>query len=220
MEYRKISDSCSRLRVETRDDGSPDAFIGYAAVFYRKDVAGTEYQFGWNETVRERIAPGAFDRALEEDDVRALANHNDDILLGRTSAGTLELSVDDTGLRYRIGYDPSDPDHQRVAAKIARGDLNGSSFAFSVREEDWGGSDEDGHIRELRDVQLYDVGPVTFPAYEATDASLRAVGDDTEARKAFDAYLSLRSQDGPLFNEEALRPWILRAQSLTTQARK
>ena len=146
---------------------------GIAAVFYKASDPQTEYWL-WDDIV-ERLMPGCFDRAIKENqDVRGLYNHEPDHLLGRVSSGTLRLSVSATGLNYEIDQDPADPDHTSVAAKIDRGDLTGSSFAFIARRTVWlEETDADGNriwVRQIEDVDLYDVGPVTWPAYAATTA--------------------------------------------------
>lgn len=142
--------------------------VGYGAVFY-DGSAGTEFTF---LGIHERIMPGAFDRALREDDVRGLFNHNPDNVLARTGAGTLALAVDAKGLRYEIA-----PPATRLAsdllAVLARGDVTGSSFSFEVLNQQWR-EEGDEVIREIQDVKLWDVGPVTFPAYSATTSGIKA----------------------------------------------
>jgi len=165
-----------RRGADGQGDGAgatPDsmpAVDGYAAVFWQDGQTETQYML--YEDLAERILPGAFDRALVEDDVRALVNHNANLVLGRTSAGTLKLSIDTTGLRYAI--EPPDTQAARdVTASIRRGDVSGSSFSFIPTDVSW--REQEGLvIREIRAVQLFDVGPVTFPAYEATTAGLRS----------------------------------------------
>jgi HK97 family phage prohead protease len=160
----------SRWGVEERKAGGLPRLVGYAAVFFdRSDPAGTELELS---AYVERIAPGAFSRTIREDDVRALFNHDSDNLLGRTRSGTLRLSVDSRGLRYEIDL-PDTTVGRQVAALVRRGDVTGSSFAFDTRDyrEYWEGSTR---IRELTDLKLYDVGPVTFPAYSGTTAGVRA----------------------------------------------
>lgn len=164
-------------RTEFRFDEEAQAIEGYAAVFYDPADEGTEYKMGsW---FVERLDPRAFNAALKrKDDVRALYNHDPDHLLGRVSSGSLKLSKDDRGLRYRIQIDPTDPDHQRVIAKIKRGDLDGSSFAFVP--EKWR-TEESGDvtIRTVLDLRLVDVSPVTFPAYTGTTSELRTATQDS-----------------------------------------
>ena len=167
------------------DDAGPPKIEGVAAVFY-DGTPDTEYELPWGDSV-ERIMPGAFDRALKEkDDVRALFNHNPDWVLGRTTAGTLALSVDKVGLRYaadtpdtRMGLD--------VTTSIGRGDVSGSSFAFKVTDEDWSTEDE-VDIREITGVRLFDVSPTTYPAYESTTTGLRAESPCDEARASWEKW--------------------------------
>jgi uncharacterized protein len=149
---------------------------GYAAVFYREGEPGTEfvmYERGTEKFV-ERIMRTAFDRAVKEDDVRCLVNHNVELVIGRSKSGTLRLSVDERGLKYEADI-PDTQTGRDLAELISRGDINGSSFAFRL---DRGGATyrEGGglYIREVTAVKLYDVGPVTFPAYESADASVRS----------------------------------------------
>ena len=175
-----------RVRIEKRD-GQPSKIVGYAAVFYRDDDPGTQYELYSGHF--ERIQPGAFTRALgEKDDVRGLFNHEPSAILGRAQAGTLSLSEDDTGLRYEIDV-PDTQVGRDVATSIERGDVTGSSFAFSISE---GGSEirKDGKhtVREINGVALYDVGPVTYPAYEATTTGMRAADGIKEARLAFEQF--------------------------------
>lgn len=140
---------------------------GYAAVFYRSGDPGTEYHL-W-EDCAERIGRTAFDRALRErQDVRAFFNHDESQVLGRVSAGTLRLSVDSVGLRYSVDL-PDSSIGRDVAELVARGDVTGSSLMFFRRgfEETREG---DRLILTITDVDLVEVGPVTFPAYKATTA--------------------------------------------------
>lgn len=153
----------AKLRVIDGDDGP--VIEGYAAVFdeWSEDLSG----------FRERIRPGAFSKTIGEADVRGLWQHDPNYVLGRNKAGTLELVEDDRGLRYRIT--PPDTQWARDALiTMRRGDVNQSSFAFETVREEWGEA-EDGFItRELIEVKLYDVSPVTYPAYPQTNAQVRA----------------------------------------------
>lgn len=169
MERRFLANPSSGLKVRKRDDGRP-VVEGYAAVFYRDGEDGTEYKM-WDDFV-ERIMPEAFDRAAKEDDVRGLFNHDPDNLIGRTTAGTMTLAVDTKGLRYEITM-PETRIAADVVGMIERGDLTGSSFSFIPTDQTWR---EVGStlIREVRGVQLFDVGPVTFPAYSATTTGVRS----------------------------------------------
>lgn len=151
--------------VQTREDGE-DLFIeGYFAVF------NSTYELWPGAT--ESIAPGAFDDSVS-DDVRALYNHNTDIVLGRTSAGTMEIRQDSHGLWGRIRVNRNDGDAMNAYARIARGDITGCSFGFDVaaQETDYR---EDGtvHWTITRVSPLYEISPCTFPAYQETVVSAR-----------------------------------------------
>lgn len=164
----------SGLKIETRADGK-SAIVGHAAVFYREGDTKTEFRLLPN--VVERVKPSAFARALaEKQDVRGLFNHDPNHVLGRTAAGTMRLSADEHGLKYEIDV-PDTQIARDMAESIRRGDITGSSFSFSVPK---GGDNFDsrGGVRWLNDVNLFDVGPVTMPAYEGTSAGLRCVSDD------------------------------------------
>ncbi len=172
LERRYLPLQIEPISVTARAGGHK-TISGYAAVFHRSDDPRTQCAIA--DGVVERIRPGAFDRALREaHDVRALYNHSPDNLLGRTSSGTLRLSVDSRGLRYEVDFDPKDSDHQRVLVKIERGDLTGSSFAFRASAVTWEDNQGEDSIRWVEDVTLYDVGPVTYPAYSATTTGLRS----------------------------------------------
>lgn len=153
--------------VEVRaEDGKPTKIVGYAAVF--NSLSEELYGF------REMVMPGAFDRALKEKhDVRALVNHDENQILGRTKAGTLTLSVDKRGLKAEI--EPADTQAARDAVtSVKRGDLDGMSFAFRTLTDAWRTQDGE-QIRELLDLELVDVSVVAFPAYPATTVSARAL---------------------------------------------
>jgi HK97 family phage prohead protease len=173
---------------EVRDDNDTQVITGYAAVFYRDGDPGTEFEL-WPGT-RERIGRTAFDRALsEKHDVRSQFNHAG-ALLGRTTAGTLKLEVDNVGLRYTAT--PPDTHHASDLMKsIARGDIDGSSFAFRVTGEEWR-NDGDTEVRTITDVELYEVGPVIFPAYKSASSGIRQE-DLAECRAAHDNWK--QSQD-------------------------
>lgn len=168
--------------IELRQEGDgPTKIVGRAAVFYEDGDPGTEYQL-WTGAV-ERILPRAFNRALKEkQDVFALINHDPNQVLGRTSAGTLKLTRSAEGLEYEI--DPPDTELARALVEnIRRGNITGSSFGFRVIDEKVirgkGGAPD---VREIRDVDLVDVSPVTFPAYKSTTAGLRQADCPVEVR--------------------------------------
>jgi len=178
IEHRHLCHARTKPELR-RDKDKPPVIVGYAAVFYRADDPGTEYRL-WQDAY-ERVMPGAFDAALREDTVRGLTNHEPTWLLGRSDQGTVRLSVDKIGLRYEI--DPPDTQAGRdTLTLLERGDLDASSFGFRAYggkrgSVGWIDETRDGRsieIRELREVELVDVGPVTFAAYQAATAGLRS----------------------------------------------
>lgn len=169
-------------KVETRGDGQR-MLVGYGAVFYREGKPGTEYEL-FDDLV-ERILPGTFDRALKQDDVRGAFNHDPSLLLGRTSAGTMRLSVDEVGLRYEIDL-PDTSAGRDVAISVERRDVTGSSFAFEVTDQEFR-TEKGVDIREIKGVRLYETGPVAFPAYEGTTVGVRS-GAAEDARAAREAW--------------------------------
>lgn len=194
------------IRDDSRDgptEEAPDVRIaGHAAVFY-DGTQRTEYRIG--DDMVERVMPGAFDRAIEEGhDVRGVFNHDKNLILGRTASGTMTLTVNPTGLLYNIN--PPDTQSARdVVTLIERGDVSGSSFKFTIRSEDM--KQEDGvHVFEIRDVDLFDVGPVTFPAYDSTDVEI------AEAKRCAEF---LSNNKAAFYDPEVLRR-ELRISGLTT----
>jgi HK97 family phage prohead protease len=195
LERRVVNQRLAPVRIETRGDGKK-VITGYGAVFYSADDPGTEYWL-WGD-IAERIAPGAFDRAIaEQHDARGLFNHDPDNLLGRVSNGTMTISKDAKGMRYEIPVDEADPDHQRVVRKIERGDLTGSSFAFYPTTITWREETKDGKTYDLRiieDLELVDTGPVTYPAYESTTAGVRSAQGQEDVRTEWQAWKEHRRQ--------------------------
>lgn len=152
-------------KVQTREDGEELFIEGYFAVFNSK------YELWPGAT--ESIAPGAFNDSVS-DDVRALYNHNSDIVLGRTAAGTMEIKQDSHGLWGRIRINQRDGDAMNAYSRIARGDITGCSFGFDIaaQETDYR---EDGtiHWTITKVSPLYEISPCTFPAYQETTVSTR-----------------------------------------------
>lgn len=155
----------SGIEIEERADGKK-ALRGHAAVFNQlsEDLGG----------FREQIAPGAFLEAIEKDDVRFLLNHGG-LSLARTIAKTLRLSEDERGLAFEADINEEDPDWQLLLPKVRRRDISQMSFGFSVRPggQDWAKDDEGRTVRTLKKLRLFDVSPVTYPAYPQTDIAVR-----------------------------------------------
>jgi HK97 family phage prohead protease len=164
-----------KFEVRAVGDEKP-AIRGYAAVFDKKsdDLGG----------FREIIRPGAFKKTIKEADVRALFNHDPNYVLGRTKSGTLELSEDDKGLA--IDIDPPDTQFVRdLMTSIGRGDIDQMSFGFRTIKDSWNEPKEGGEItRELLEVELFDISPVTFPAYPQTSVAVRSKVEELQKERA------------------------------------
>ena len=155
-----------------RADTSEGVLEGHAAVFNTfADIGGY---------FREQIAPTAFDRALRENhDVRALINHDPNLILGRTSSGTLKLSIDEIGLHIRLEL-PNTTYARDLEESVKRGDISQMSFGFVPTDEEWNFRDGMDEVT-IKDLNLFDVSPVTYPAYAETDISAR----DTDGIKRY-----------------------------------
>jgi len=164
LERRVMAIDDIELRVT--DDESPK-ITGYAAKFnkWSLDLGG----------FREKIDKGAFDDAIAKSDVRALKNHDPNLLLGRTTSGTLRLDSNAVGLKFEI--DPPDTSTGRdTVTEIRRKDITGCSFSFTTSEDDWKYL-KDGSVERtiVRVDELFDVGPVTYPAYPDTTVAARSL---------------------------------------------
>lgn len=169
--------------IRASDDGTR-LFSGYAAVFNQwADIGGM---------FREQVAPGAFAKTIRQADIPFVFNHNPDTVMARTKLGTVRLSEDDKGLKVEADLDPADQDAARLITKLESRNVQKMSFAFRTIKDDW---NEDGKIpeRTLREAALFDVSPVTSPAYSGTSAQLRM-----EAR----AVLEANGYEVPEFEDE------------------
>ena len=167
-------------QFETREEGGKYFIEGYFAVF------DEDYQIGPN--VVERIDPTAFDRALQGGDVRALLNHNPDIVLGRTTADTLTLRKDNHGLWGRIEINPEDIDAMNARARVKRRDVTQGSIGFEPIDE-YGETLANGTFcMHQKETDLWEVSVCTFPAYMTTELSARAKDLEAARERAHEIY--------------------------------
>ena len=163
----------SELRAET--DSDQPHIRGYAAVF------NSPSNLLWG-SFREVIVPGAFTESLGLDDIRALWQHDTALVLGRNKANTLTLAEDDLGLRFDI-LPPDTQAGRDALVSIGRGDVDQMSFGFTVPPggDEWREEESGMLIRTLRKIKLFEVSPVTFPAYPQTAVGVRsAYGDQPD----------------------------------------
>ena len=147
---------------------------GYAAV-YNSDSE-------WMGGFYEQIAPGAFDSVMEND-VRAYFNHDENLLLGRVSSGTLRLGSDSRGLYYEVDL-PNTSYANDLVELMKRGDVNQSSFAFLIERDRW--EERDGKTYRIIEKvsRLLDVSPVAQPAYPDATSELMMRNNTPESEGA------------------------------------
>lgn len=164
---------------QTREDGEDLKIEGYFAVF------NSIYDIGAG--MSEEVAPGAFSETLSGD-IRALVNHDTTLVLGRTSAHTLELREDTRGLWGSISINPNDTDAMNLYQRVKRGDVSQCSFGFDILEEDTE-IRENGDVHwTIKKVKLYEVSCCTFPAYESTNISARSEERDRLLERKAEAW--------------------------------
>lgn len=177
IERRMVASDVSALDIRADGDDSRDMLTGYAALF------NTRTDIGY---FTEEIAPGAF---KDLQDVRALWNHDSNHPIGRMGKN-LKLKQDERGLHFEL--EPINDMGRKVAEDVRSGLVDGMSFGFEVVDDEWKrGKDGASDHRIIREVKLWEVSPVTFPAYKDTEVNLRSwekfkeqnEGDEIEARK-------------------------------------
>jgi HK97 family phage prohead protease len=177
---------------------------------------------------RETVNAGAFDKTLKEgDDIVSAWNHDPLWVLGRRSNDTLTFAKKADGLEYDVELDEDDAIHRHFARRVERRDVTGSSFTFRTIRDEWKYNKENKpDERELLEVQLFEIGPVTFPAYPKSDAQKRAISpavcdiasvrcgpDEDELDLAELAGAICRAEDGIVAGSEdgaLVRRWITR----------
>lgn len=161
----------SEFRAEERED---KLFLEGYFIRYNEE---TELYAG----VYEEVAPGAVLKSLANNDIRCLFNHDSGVVLGRAGNKTLELKSDDKGLYGKVEINRNDPEAMAVYARIQRGDINACSFGFVPTKQDYENR-SDGSVKfVVREMELFEVSAVTFPAYPQTEIAARQ--KDIEAIK-------------------------------------
>lgn len=155
-----------KVRSQTEEDQTQAPMIeGYFAVFNQE----TELWQG----MFEEIAPGAFDNSLADNDIRCLFDHDSAIVLGRSAAGTLALTVDERGLYGKVMINQDDTEAMNIYQRVKRGDISGCSFGFDPIDEELINRD-DGTVKFIvKEADTLEVSIVTFPAYPQTEIEAR-----------------------------------------------
>jgi HK97 family phage prohead protease len=201
QERRTITGS---VHARAIGDGMPKEIGGIAA------VVNSVTDLGYFEEV---ITPGAFDYALSREyDIRCLFNHEAELILGRTTAETCKVFVNaDGNLEYTWIPDYENPTHMSVVRSIMRGDITQSSFAFTIKEQTWTDSTKYGTMgkRTITMIdELFDVSPVTYPAYSETEADARSI------IKMRDEELQIQAAEQSQIDADILKVALLRYKNL------
>ena len=171
----------SLTEFQARDqEGEAPTIEGYFSVF------NSIYEIAPGMT--ESVAPGAFSRSLQGGDVRALITHDSTLVLGRTKAHTLELHEDERGLWGKIQVNPNDRDAMNLYERVKRGDVDQCSFGFVIVKEETDFRDDGSVHWTIQDVDLFEVSPCTFPAYEETSLKARSMQRDDLQKRSLDAW--------------------------------
>lgn len=194
---RRYARESVEFRATTKS-GSAGVLVGYAAKYntLSRNLGGFV----------ETIKPGAFDKSVA-DGLDVMARYNHETLLGRTSSGTVRLSLDGTGLQYEVDL-PDTSAGRDLAVLAQRGDVYQSSFAFYTHQDSWSQTDQGMPLRHLEAVQLVDVAPVDSPAYLDTSSGLRSFAEqrgipmDEVASAAAEGRLSELMSPAPVDSDE------------------
>jgi HK97 family phage prohead protease len=180
MELRDRSrDEAGILIREAATEGDAKEFVGHAAVFNSRTAIGNPLTWGFYEEVNS----GAFTKTLKEGDARFLVDHDTSLLVARVSAGDLRLAEDDIGLAVDSDLDLEVSYIRDLNRNVDKRRVTGMSIGFQVVKDDWRTEevevkDNDPievEVRTIQEIRLFEVSAVTFPAYEETDAAVRAL---------------------------------------------
>lgn len=213
---RRLVQGQVSLRAATADGGPPK--IGMHIPFAKRSEVLYDFV--------EIIDPGAFTKTLQERgcDVVSLWNHDASWVLGRESNDMLRIQVGTDGLDAEVELDAEDTMHRHFARRVERRDVIGSSFGFETKRDRWEKEEDGTIVRTLLEVKLYEVSPVTFPAYPDSEADRRALAEarslDMAAAHGIDPVELVRVlagvADGRVATQhvESVRRWIGKLQTL------
>ena len=206
-ERRSLPQDVARLVIRVEDQVVGERFFGHAAVFNSRTAIGNPLKWGFYEEIKS----GAFTKTLGESDPRMLVDHNASLVVSRVSAGSLQLFQDKQGLAVDSALDTELSYVRDLKANVRNGNVTGMSFGFMVVKDEWSsetvttsdGNKADVEVRVIHEVKLIEVSAVTFPAYEATDAGLRAALRFRGDVEAIRSRLAFRPELAELLDE----PW-------------
>ena len=164
------------LEIREDDDGKR-TLSGYAVKWEMKSQP-----MGWFRRFKEQFKRGAFADSLTKDDQRYLWSHDISKVLGRTKNGTLRLYEDNIGLRFELDL-PNTTLGNDTYESIKRGDVDGVSFGFRMKKEEWDESDPDNVVRTISQADLFEISAVAFPAYPDSEVQARSESDPYQQYK-------------------------------------
>jgi HK97 family phage prohead protease len=185
---KKLELRSFKPELRTASETEPSKLVGYAATFNNPTSIGGLFT--------EVIAPGAFTDSIVQDNIVALVNHDQNLVLGRNVSGTLTLREDAKGLYFEIDL-PATTTGKDIGVLVQRGDISECSFAFVAQDEAW---DYETDTRTLNKVKLFDVSVVTDPAYNNTSVSARSA---QEVLAEFRAQAKTKKVDGEELTADA-----------------
>lgn len=179
VERRGYALGSTDFQLRAAGDDTAPVFTGHAAVFDTRTAIGNPLTWGFYE----EVAPGAFTKTLSEGDARFLIDHDTSLLVARVTAGDLRLAQDRIGLATEADLDTELSYVRDLVRNLEKRRITGMSFGFYVVKDEWNveqvetsdGQTADVEVRRITEVRLLEVSAVTFPAYEETDAALRAL---------------------------------------------
>jgi uncharacterized protein len=164
-----------QVEVRNNEEGNESRTIqGYAAKYNSLSEVLTDW---WGDEFVEVISEGAFDNSIRDNVIKGLWNHNSDLVLGSSKSGTLRLNSDSTGLHFEMDL-PNNTWGNDAYESVKRGDVDGVSFGFRVKEDQYSKTEVDGKEilkRTLLEVDLFEISPTPFPAYGASEVDCRSL---------------------------------------------
>lgn len=138
----------------------------------------TELWPGYFEVIKRE----GVEKAIQNADIRALFNHDDSLVLGRTGNGTVTLGVDEIGLFGDIIINKEDPQAVGAYARVQRGDVVGCSFGFIPIKINTEERDDGSYLDTILELKIFEVSPCTFPAYPQTEIAARQKDFESQQR--------------------------------------
>lgn len=163
-------------QFKTREESDTGDLIlsGYFIKFDEE----TELWPGYCEVIKR----AGVEKAITDADIRALFNHDDSLVLGRTGNGTLTLGVDDIGLFGDIIINKDDPQAVGAYARVKRGDVIGCSFGFIPIKIETEEREDGSYLDTVLELEIFEVSPCTFPAYPQTEIAARQKDFKSQSR--------------------------------------